>query len=157
MVKIRIADSLKLGAWVTATILLVNWILSLFSLEVVELYSLVGVTGVSQSIGASITSLISGIGFAGVNFQMLMYTYLSAVAIVFVGTYAYDWLEFPKTSKEWTKLTAILAYGTIVFYLAIVGLQIGEPQMWLLMVIYYAVVALTLGLAQKNIRKYINL
>jgi len=103
------------GAWVTATVLLVNWLLGMANLEVIELYSAVGATGITPTIGASITNLIGGIGFLGVNFQNLIFLFLSSLAIVVVGTYAYDWVGIPKVTKEWQKLTAILVYGTLVF------------------------------------------
>lgn len=153
MVKIKIADSLKLSAWVTATVLLVNWLLSFANLEVTELFSVVGATGITPTIGARITNLIGGIGFVGVNFQSLIFLFLSALAIVVVGTYAYDWIGIPRVTKEWQRLTAILAYGTIVFLIAFVGLtSLLDPQVIILMVIYYAVVALTLGILQKQLR-----
>ena len=151
-----VRESLKLGLWVLAAIIVTNFVLSLIpGVQVVELFAVTGVTGVTTTLGAKLLGVIQGI--IAFNPMSLLLTYLSAVLIIMVGTIAYDNVRIPRVSKAWQRLAAILFYGTAVFYLVLVGPVMKAWNVWVGLLAYYIGVAITLGLLQKQVPKYVKL
>lgn len=157
MAKNKVVESLKLGAWLTATILLVNWLLAQVGISVVPLYSVQGVTGITTTVGARLVSFVEGLGIVSLDITSLLYLYISASVIVLVGTYLYDMVDIPKTRKAWTKLAVILLYGTLAFYLVFVGFVLKAWTVWVGLALYYGVVVIMLGMLQDLVPKYIKL
>jgi phosphatidylserine synthase len=151
--KIDMKKSLTLGAWVAATVLIVNFALSFFKISVNELFSISGTTGLTSTIGEKVIATLNKlIAFDPIS---ILYLFLSASAIVFVGGLVVDNLPVPKGKEDWHKLALVLLYGTAVFYLILVGF--GLPAMGTLvgLAVYYSVVALSLGIFQKQVKKFI--
>lgn len=151
--KIDIKSSMKLGAWVTATVLLVNFVLSFLNISVKEMFGVTGATGITPTIGTKVIETLQNL----VSFDPLaiFYLYISAVVIVLVGGFLMDKLKLPTGKGDWQKLALTLVYGTVVFYLLLVGF--GLPSMGTLVgvAVYYSVVALSLGLFKKTVKKFI--
>lgn len=153
MKKIDFKKSLTLGAWVAATVLIVNFVLSFLNIQVKELFGVTGATGITSTIGTKVMATLQNL----VAFDpiAILYLYISAVAIVLVGGWLIDTLPLPKGKGDWQKLALTLVYGTAVFYLLLVGF--GLPAMGTLIgvAVYYSVVALSLGVFQKQVKKLI--
>ena len=151
----RFVDSLKVGAWVTATVIILNYLATFVGIQIAQLFSVQGVTGISGTIGAKIISFINGLGILTLDISVV-YLYLSAVAIIFVGSYAHEYVgeKIIRPSKEWQKLALILLWGTALFYFIIVGFVAKAWSVYIGLIVYYAVVALTLPLIQGIVRKF---
>ncbi len=153
MAKIDLMKSLKLGAWVTATVIIVNFVLGLLNVSVRQMFGVTGATGITSGIGVKVMAIIQNL----VAFDPLsiMYLYISAVAIVFVGGLIIDNLPVPKGKNEWQNLALVLLYGTAAFYLLLVGF--GMPTIGTLigLAVYYAVVALSLNVLKTTVKKFI--
>jgi hypothetical protein len=149
--KMQMKKAFSLGAWVTATILVVNFVLGLLNVPVREVFGISGSTGITSTIGTkAVTTLQSLVSFDPMS---IIYLYLSAVAILLVGNFIAGLKILPKGKDSWQELTLVLLYGTGAFYLLLVGF--GLPAMGTLvgLAIYYAVVALSLSLFKKTVRK----
>lgn len=151
--KIDLKKSLKLGVWVTATVLVVNFVLSMLNVSIKQLFGVTGATGITSTIGVKVIAIIQNL--VAFDPMSILYLYISAVAIVLVGGLVIDNLPLPKGKNEWQRLTLVLLYGTAVFYLLLVGF--GMPAIGTLigLAVYYAVVALSLGVFKKTVRKFI--
>ena len=148
-----IQKSLKLGGWVAATILLLNFTLSFLNIQVKELFGVTGATGITSTIGVKIMATLQNL--VAFDPMSILYLYLSAVAIVFVGGFLIDKLSLPTGKGDWQKLALTLGYGTVAFYLLLVGF--GLPAMGTLVgvAVYYSVVALSLGVFKNTVKKLI--
>lgn len=153
----KLMESAKLGAWITATILLLNQILAFAKVEVVQLFGISAPTGISPSIATSLIQTINGWGIVNIDLMSIVYLFIAATLTVFVGSFIYGMVNFPKTQKAWTKLTAILLWGTVAFYLLLVGLQWTGAITIVMLAVYYGAVVLTMGLLQKTVTKFIKL
>jgi len=146
-------EALKLGAWITATVLLVNFLLSQIGIEVIDLYVVQGATGITGTIGSKLIQTINGLGIITINPLAILYLYISAVAIILVGSFAYGMFNFPRTRKQWTRLTMILLYGTAVFYVVFVGLVMESWQVIGGLIAHTGLVAISFSLGQGLLKK----
>ena len=57
--------------------------------------------------------------------ESIVYLFISATLIIYIGSYARDKMKFlPNGKTEWQKLALILLYGTVPFYVLLVGLKL---------------------------------
>lgn len=143
----KIKTALKLGAYVTVAVLLVNFILAtVLSMQVSELFGVTPATGITTTLGSKVIATMQKL----VSFDVLaiIYLYISAVIIVFVGSWLITALKLPTGKGNWQKTALMLLYGTIPFYALLVG--IGLPAIGTIvgLVAYYIGVALVLGILQ---------
>ena len=151
--KLDFMKSLKLGAWVTATVLVVNFVLSFLNISVKQMFGVTGATGITSTIGVKVMAVLQNlVAFDPIS---ILYLYLSAVAILMVGSFIIDKLPVPKGKDDWQKLALTLLYGTAVFYLLLVGFGLPSVGTMIGLAVYYAVVALSLGVFKKQVNKFI--
>ncbi len=151
--KIDLKSSLKLGVWVTATVLVTNFVLSLLNISVNQMFSISGATGITSTIGSKVvTTMQSLVAFDPIS---ILYLFLSATAIVLVGGLIIDNLPLPKGKNEWQRLTLVLLYGTGAFYLLLVGFGLPTFGTLVGLAVYYAAVALSLNVLKKTAKKFI--
>jgi len=137
--------AVKTGAWVTVTVLLLNWILSFANYSVKELFGITTATGITTTIGNKVVSILQNL--ISFNIESIIYLFISATLIIYVGSYARDKLKFlPNGKTEWQRLALILLYGTVPFYVLLIGLKLPTMGTLIGLGVYYAVVALSFGL-----------
>lgn len=153
MAKIDLKKSLKLGAWVAATVIVVNIVLGLLNVSIKQMFGVTGATGITSTIGVKIMAILQNL--VAFDVMSILYLYISAVAIVFVGGLIIDNLPLPKGKNEWQTLTLVLLYGTGAFYLLLVGFGLPTIGTLIGLAVYYAVVALSLGVFKKTVKKFI--
>jgi len=151
--KIDLKNSLKLGAWVTATVLVVNFVLGLLNVPVKQMFSVSGASGITSTIGVKVMAILQNL--VAFDVMSILYVYISAVAIVLVGGLIIDNLPLPKGKNEWQKLTLVLLYGTGAFYLLLVGFGMPTAGTLIGLAVYYAVVALSLKVFKTTVKKFI--
>lgn len=145
--------ALELGVWITATIFIVNFVLEYLSISVQELFGVSGTTGITTSLGNKVISVLQSL----ISFDLMsvITLYISAVLIVFVGTWLRDNIKMlPNGKSSVVSLTLALLYGTAVFYLILVGT--GMPAIGTLigLVVYYGVIALSLNMFKGIARRF---
>ena len=137
MARIDIKQSAMIAAVVTAASLLVNYLMGLIKVvEVTPLFSSVKVVNpITGTIGQKMLGLMSGVipidnlwGFG------LITTFISALVIVMVGTYAIDAWRLP-TFKGFAgvngnqgRLASVIFWGSVPAYLVLVGFV--APGIW---------------------------
>ena len=152
--KDNLTKSLKTGAWVTAVVLLVNFLLGLAKIEVTELFGITPATGITGTVGMKVITFLQGL--VSFDVMSILYVYLSAVAIVLVGSYCMEYLPLPHGKAEWERVALVLLYGTGIFYLVLVGMKMPAIGTLVGLGVYYGAVALSLGLC-KDFVKSLNL
>ncbi len=142
----EIVKALRTGIWITIAVYIVNFLFGLADIKVSQLFGVVPATGVTGTLGMKVIETLQNM--IPFDFMSVLAVYISASLIYLVGAFIYAKVKIPKTVKTWTRVTAILLWGTIPFYILLVGL--GLPAMGTLVgvVVYYAVVALSMGLLQ---------
>lgn len=151
---IKIKEALTLGAWVTATVIVLETILGFLKVQTVQLYGIQPVTGITPTIGAKLIDLINGLNIVNINVLSIVYLLLSATIVVFVGNFLYGLINIPKGLAGWQKLAAVLFYGTIPFGILLVwGMKIPSGSVIVMLAVYYIAVAITLGLLKKTAAK----
>jgi len=144
----KIWQALKTGAYVTASVIVLNLILSnFFNLAPKELFGIAPVTGITTTIGSKAIAMLQNL----VAFDpfSIIYLYISAVLIVFIGTFAIDKLRLPDGRGDWQKIALTLFYGTIPFYLLLIGFGFPGVSTIIGLGLWYIGVALVLGGLQK--------
>lgn len=150
--KTDIKKSAILGAWITATVLLLNWLLTFVNVQVSELFGISGTTGITSTIGSKFIAILQN--FVAFDILSIVYVWISATAIILVGGFAMDMLPLPKGKSNVGTLTLTLLYGTAVFYLLLVGF--GIPPMGALvgLLLYYVAVAITFSIFRKQLKSF---
>lgn len=144
----KIAETAKLAAWVTIAVIAVNFILSKIGIAVTQLYSIQGVTGLSGTPSTKLISIINGLGFVNLDISIL-WLFLSTALVIYVGSLLYGKIKIPSTSKNWTRLTAVLFYGTVLMYLILVGFTPVSPTAVIApLAIYYGVISFSAYMLQ---------
>lgn len=152
MVKQDIKKALGVGAWVTVVVLILSYILNYLKISVNQIFGITPATAITGTLGEKvITSLQKLVTF---DVGSIVYLYISAVLIVFVGTYIYGAINFPKTTKDWGKLAAVLFWGTAAFYILLVGFGLPAVGTIIGLAVYYIVVALSLSVLQKQVSRW---
>ena len=150
--KKRLTSALVLGLYVTMVIVALNYLLGLVNVQTpAQLFGIPLATGVTSTVGSAVLNFINGI----IEFDIasLFMLYISAVIIVLVGAFAIDYVQvLPKGKTNWQRLTLILLYGTAVMYILLVGFKMLSWSNLIGIVIWYSVVALSVGLVEKTIR-----
>ena len=153
MAKIRdnLGLSLKMGAWVTAVVFLLNMILDKMGMPVTTLFGIQPATGITPTIGTKIISILQSI--VAFDIPSIVAVWLTASVLILVGTYVMEYLPLPAGKADWTRLALVLLYGTAVFWIILVGLEVPSLNALVGLAVYYGAVALTLQLAQKYVKK----
>ena len=153
----RMQAALVLGAYITAVIWVLNWILAKVSYAApaqlfgISLPQVPLTTGITATIGQKVVEFLNGI--ISFNLPSIIILYISAVAIVFVGALAIDNISMlPQGKNSWQRLALILLYGTLVFYFVFIGFIFGGWSLWLGLVIWYIAVALAVNFVKNQIR-----
>ena len=153
----RIYDSLKLGAWVTAAVFLLNTILSWGKIEVIQLFGKQPVTGITTTLGNKVIDVINSLNLVDINISSIVLTFISAVIISLVGIYLYDWINLPAGLSGWKRIAAILFWGTLVFgFLLVWGFKIPAASILVMLIVYYIAAAFVTGLLQTYAPKLIG-
>lgn len=121
----KLQETLWLGAWVTATVYVVNMLLSIAGFQVKELFGITPATGITSTVGQKFVELLQN--FVSFDPTSLLMVYLSAVLIVYAGSFIKDNVKaFPQGRKAHEILAWEIVYGTAAFYLLLVGF-VGLP------------------------------
>lgn len=137
--------AVKTGAWITVTVLILNYLLSFANISVKQIFGITAATGITTTIGNKVVSILQNL--VSFNIESIIYLFISAVLIIYVGTFARDKLKFlPNGKTEWQRLALILLYGTIPFYVLLIGLKLPTWGTLVGLGVYYIVVALSFGL-----------
>ena len=143
--------SLKAGVGITATVLILNWVLSFMNIGVKQVFGITAATGITSTIGNKVVSILQNL--VSFNIESIVYLVISASLIFYAGTFMKRTFKFlPNGRTEWSKLALILLYGTAVFYLILIGLALPPVGTLIGLAVYYAVVAVALGLIQKHMK-----
>lgn len=117
--KSYVFDGLKAGVPLTATVLVVNWIIQAVGFQVNELFGVQPATGITETIGERFIALLQS--FVAFEPMSLLTVYISGVAILVVGQYLRDSIGMLPSGSGWSRMALALVYGTAVFYLLLVG------------------------------------
>ena len=141
-----------LSAYVTAVSLALTLILEkIAGMSVTQLFAFGATTGISETIGTKFFDFINK--FIAFDVGSIVTLYVSVLAIVLVGNFLMGLgLGLPKGKTNWQKLALVLLYGTVPFYLLIVGFKWVTVSTAIGMAVWYVVVAISVGIVQKNIR-----
>lgn len=148
MAKGDIISAAKTGAWVTASVLVLNYVLTNFlSIPIREVFGITAATGITSTIGTKTIAIMQNL--VAFDLMSIIYLFISASLIVLVGRFARSKLNLPQGRTAWQKLALVLLYGTIPFYLLLVGFGLPAMSTIVGIVVYYVLVALVLGGLQK--------
>jgi len=147
-----IAKSLKTGAWVTVVVLILSYILSYLNIPVKQVFGITPATAITTTIGNKVIAILQKL--VAFDIASIIYLFISAVLIVLVGTWIYGAVNIPKTTKNWSKLAAILFWGTAAFYLLLVGFGLPSVGTIIGLGVYYIVIAISLSVLQKQVSKW---
>jgi hypothetical protein len=125
----------------------------MLNVNIKQMFGVTGATGITSTIGVKVMAIIQNL--VAFDPMSIFYLYISAVAIVLVGGWIINTVPLPKGKNDWQRLTLVLLYGTAAFYLLLVGF--GMPSIGTLigLAVYYAVVALSLGVFKQTVKKFI--
>ncbi len=138
--------AVKTGAWITLTVLILNWILSLANVSVKQIFGITATTGITTTIGNKVVSILQNL----VTFESIVYLFISATLIIYVGAFIKDKVKMlPSGKTEWSRLALTLLYGTVPFYLLLVGFKLPGMGTLVGLAVYYAAVALSFGLVKQ--------
>lgn len=145
-IKENLTQSLKTGIWVVAAVMIVNFILGFLKLQVATLFGVTPATGITPTIGMKIIATMQNL--IAFDVMSIIYLYLSAVAILLVGSLALEYLPIPKGKNAWQRTAIVLGIGTAAFWLLLVGLKMPAMNVLLGLALYYVGVAITMALGK---------
>lgn len=147
----RIKSGLTLAAYVTAVSLVLTYILEKFlGMSVTQLFSIGSpASALTSTVGTKFLAFINN--FVAFDITSIVILYISIAIIVIVGAWLMD-LGLPKGKSAWQRLALILLYGTVPFYLLLVGFKVMSIANLVGMLIWYAAIALSVGIVQKYIK-----
>ena len=131
------------AVFVTAALLVVNFVLSLLDYPVATLYTAVGpVSAVSGTLGHKVLGWVGGIIPIGNFFGTgLIAVFISAYAILLVGMYLVRDLNFWHSKGKVGQLVSEILWGTAVFYFIVVGFIMQAWGTYLGLLIHTIIVA----------------
>lgn len=153
LLKGRASAAFILGAYVTGVVLALNWLLKMVGQNApTQLFGInvPTATGITTTVSTKFVAFLNGI--IAFDLTQIVMLYLAAVIIIFVGALAMDYLKLPSGKNNWQRIAFILLYGTIVFYLLLVGFKMLPWQSIFGLAIWYLAVALSVNFVQKYIR-----
>jgi len=150
--KADLYKAMRTGAWVTVMVLIVSYILSLLNIPVKQVFGITPATAITTTIGNKVIAILQNL--VAFDIVSIISLYISAVLIVLVGTWIYGVINFPKTTKNWSKLAAVLFWGTAAFYLLLIGFGLPSIGTIIGLGVYYIVIALSLSVLQKQVSKW---
>lgn len=151
----KVVNSAKLGIWITATVTIFETLLSFLKIETIQLYGIQPVSGISPTIGRKVIELVGGVNILNLDFMSLFTLFISATAIVFVGSLLYGLLNIPKGLAGWKELAIILVYGSLAFYLVFAGFKMLPWGSIVMFAIYTGVLAISLYYLRNFAQKFI--
>lgn len=152
MIKPDLFRAAKTGAWVTATVMIVNWALSFLNIPVKQLFGVTPATAITTTLGTKVMAILQNlVAFDPIS---IFYLYISASLICLVGTWLMGTFKLPSGKNDWQKLALVLLYGTIPFYLLLIGFGMPSFGTVIGIGVYYIVVALSLSLLKKQVSKF---
>lgn len=144
----------KTAFWVVLTVLALNFLLGFIGMTPTGLFSIAGTSAITEGLGQQTIAALEGI--VRIDFTSIIYIFISATLILFVGTLLVDNIKaLPQGKTPTTQLALRLLYGTAVFYLLLIGFKMPALQTAVGLGIYYVVVAFTLGIVQKNVQRLV--
>ena len=146
----RIKQGATLAAYVTAVSIALTMLLDKFGVQVTQLFSIgTPATGLTSTIGTKFLAFINS--FVAFDITSIVILYLSIAIIVIAGSWLMD-LGLPRGKNNWQTLALVLLYGTVPFYLLMVGFKVMSIANMVGILIWYAAVAISVGLVQKYIK-----
>lgn len=152
VVKPDIKKALKTGVWVTATVMIVNWVLSFLNIPVKQLFGVTPATAITTTLGTKVMAILQNL--VAFDPMSILYLYISASLICLVGAWLMGQFKLPSGKNDWQRLALVLLYGTIPFYLLLIGF--GMPSIGTIVGIgvYYIVIVLSLSVLKKQVSKF---
>ena len=147
---LKLRESAILAAWITVVSLVLVKVVEMIGMTVTQLFALGATTGITQTVGTKFLAFLNK--FVAFDIASIATLYISVLLIVVVGTFVMGLLKLPQGKTNWQKLTLILLYGTAVFYLLLAGMQWMGWGALVGLVIWYAIIAASVGLVQKRIK-----
>ena len=150
--KTDLYKAMRMGAWVTVMVLIVNYVLSILNIPVKQVFGITPATAITTTLGNKVITILQQL--VAFDVASIIYLFISAVLIVLVGTWIYGVVNIPKATKNWSKLAAVLFWGTAAFYLLLIGFGLPSVGTIIGLGIYYIVIALSLSALQKQVNKW---
>lgn len=146
----KIKASLILAAYVTIVSLVLTFLVTKFlGISVTQLFSIGATTGITATVGTKFLAFINR--FVAFDILSIVTLYISAAIVIIAGNFLMG-LGLPAGKNNWQKLALVLLYGTVPFYLLLVGMKWMGLEALVGMIIWYAVLAISVGLVQSKIR-----
>lgn len=152
MVKIDFRKPLIPAAIITLVLLAVNYIMSMIGYPVAPLYSTITPTSAISTTAATtliatspVKALIAWIGglipiqqYLGMG---LVLSFISAYLILLVGLFLVGNLGLPVAKGKVGRLASIILWGSLVFYLIVVGFVLKAPAVIVGLMVHTLIVA----------------
>jgi len=147
MAKIDFKNAFWLAIPVTAAVWLVSYVFGMLGLGINQLFSSVDVTtGITPTVGNKILSFVGGVVPLNFTFPSIVITFLSAFAVLVVGSFLISTFKKLPTFKGKTgQLASTILWGAIPIYMILVGFSIPSIAVLVGLAIHTFVVAFTAG------------
>lgn len=152
MKQIDIGKSAWLAVLITASLWLVDFVMKMLNIPVEQLFAIQAINPVTTTIGGKVLGILGGI-IPNFDLPSLAVVWFSALLIVIVGGVIMNTLPgLPKGRVAWQQIFFQIIYGTLVFYLVIVGPMMKAWQALVGLAIYTAIVAYVTAFLAKTVR-----
>ena len=131
------------SALLTAVVLALQYVLSLVGYPVKALYSSVQpVSAITGTAGQKVLGWLGGIIPVNAIFTTaLLYVFISAMLILFVGNFLVGKFNLPSFKGRVGKLASVILYGTGLFYVVVIGFVMQKWEVIAGLAIHTAIVA----------------
>lgn len=154
MAKIDMKKAAVTGGWITAVVLILNFILEFMNIPVQEVFAITPATGITPTIGTKIIEILQNL--VAFDITAIATLFVTAFAIVLVGAFVKDKIKaLPQGKGSWQQLALTLAYGTAAFWLLLVGFKLPPLESLIGLAIYYLAIVITFGMLKKTTSKLI--
>ena len=147
----KTTQALKLGLWLTAVVFVLNLVMSKIGITVKELFAVTPISPITSTIGIKVIDALQKIiVFDAISLLMI---FIGASLISLIGIWAIDTFKLPKGKTDWQRLFLTLIYGTIPFYLLLVGFGLPTVGTIIGLGIYIGVASLLATIFPKILNK----
>lgn len=147
MAKIDFKNAFWLAIPVTAAVWIVSYLFGKLGLGINQLFSSVDVTtGITPTVGNKILSFVGGVVPLNFTVPSILITFLSAYAVLLVGSFLLaTFKKLPSFKGNTGQLASTILWGAIPIYLILVGFVIPSIAVIVGVAIHTFVVAFVAG------------
>lgn len=154
MAKVDFKSAFWLAIPVTAAVWLVSYVFGYLGLGINQLFSSVDVTtGITPTVGNKILSFVGGVLPLNFTLPSILITFLSAYAVLLVGSFMLSSLKLPSFKGNTGKLASTILWGAIPIYLVLVGFTIPSFAVIIGLAIHTFIVAFVAGWLGQYMKK----